>query len=91
MAQQPTAWTLATAPGAAGSAVILLAGPRAFDMLGRVFRTPRGAAPRPRRGTLAYGHIVRDGATLDEVIVGFAPDGDGVFAGPSRARLSVKS
>lgn len=82
MAQDQTAWTLATAPGAAGIAVILIAGPRAFDILDEIFQTPCGDAGRHGQGTLSYGHIVKGGTTLDEVIVGAAPQGDGVLVGP---------
>ena len=82
MAQEGTAWTLATAPGAAGIAVIMLAGPGAFDILSEIFKTRRGDAPQRQQGRLTYGHIIRREVTLDEVIVASAPDGDGVLSGP---------
>jgi len=82
MAQEGTAWTLATAPGAAGIAVIMLAGPGAFDILSEIFKTRRGDAPQRQQGRLTYGHIIRGEVTLDEVIVASGPDGDGVLSGP---------
>lgn len=63
---------IATALGEGGLAVIRLSGPGAFAVTDRVF-VPRGRSSRPAGGasshTIQYGHIVRDGRTIDEVLV----------------------
>jgi len=77
-----TAWTFATAEGAAGIAVIFLAGPRAFEILSRVFRPAGKERARFEKGRLLYGHVIDDETILDEVIVGPFPEGNSLFRGP---------
>jgi len=77
-----TAWTFATAEGTAGIAVIFLAGPRAFEILSRVFRPAGKERVRFEKGRLFYGHVADDETILDEVIVGPFPEGNSLFRGP---------
>lgn len=71
---EDTIAAVATAPGAGGVGVIRISGPRAKELLERVFRPSssqfRGFVPR----MMHHGHIVDGkGCTLDEVLVVFFP------------------
>ena len=81
-APEDTGWTFETAEGAAGIAVLSLAGPRAFDLLLRAFRPARKGSARLEAGRLLYGFVERDGDVLDEVVVAPFPDGNVFYRGP---------
>lgn len=63
---------IATPVGEAGLAVIRITGAQALAVADRCF-TPAGAAPLKPSGapthTIHYGHIVRDGRSVDEVLL----------------------
>ena len=60
---------IATAPGAAGIAIIRISGAEAFAIADRVFRcNPPMPSERPAL-QIVYGHIVRDGKDLDEALL----------------------
>ena len=63
---------IATPLGVGGLAVIRLSGPQALAIADRCFRPAGEAAPRPSAAashTLHFGHIVRDGQTVDEALL----------------------
>ncbi|MFN3407374.1 MAG: tRNA uridine-5-carboxymethylaminomethyl(34) synthesis GTPase MnmE [Limisphaerales bacterium] len=63
---------IATPLGEGGLAVIRVSGARALAIADACFRPARAGAPRPsaaRTHTLHYGHVVRDGAVVDEVLL----------------------
>jgi tRNA modification GTPase len=64
-----TICALSTPPGRAGMAVVRLSGPRAFEVLRRIFFTGKALDPPPHRYAM-LGRIVapRDGAEIDEAI-----------------------
>jgi len=66
----PTTVCVLTPPGEGGIAVIEVRGPRAVEIVDAFFHSPRGLriAEAPP-GKLLYGNLVRDGETLDEVVV----------------------
>jgi tRNA modification GTPase len=61
--------TLITPPGEGGISVIALSGRGAAGVLESCFRGTRRRARDIPPGAIAHGHIVREGAALDEVIV----------------------
>ncbi len=67
---EPTARaSLITPPGEGGIGIVALSGPGAAAVLGRFFRGTRRQVGDILPGSIAHGRIVRDGATVDEVIV----------------------
>jgi len=63
---------IATPLGVGGLAVIRLSGSQALAIADRCFRPAGEAAPRPSAAashTLHFGHIVRDGQTVDEALL----------------------
>lgn len=71
-AESDTIAALATPPGEAALAVIRLSGPQALDIADRVFLPAARLAPRPSQApthTLHYGHVIRQGQRLDEVLL----------------------
>jgi len=59
-----------TPPGEGGIGLIELAGPRAPEILDKLFSNPRGHhASTLRPGRLLYGKLIKEGETLDEVIL----------------------
>src|SRR5262249_20557771 len=63
---------IATPLGEGGLAVIRVSGPAALEGGGRCFVPTGRAAPKPSAAashTIHFGHIVRDGRNLDEVLV----------------------
>jgi len=58
-----------TPPGEGGIGIVALGGPDAAAALARFFRPTHGRTDDLPVGGIAYGHIVRDGQTVDEVIV----------------------
>lgn len=63
---------IATPLGEGGLAVIRMSGARALAIADACFRPARAGAPRPsaaRTHTLHYGHVVRDGVVVDEVLL----------------------
>ncbi len=67
-----TVAAIATPLGEGGLAVIRLSGPEALGMAERCFVPAGNGAPKVSAAathTLHFGHVVRDGRTLDEVIV----------------------
>ncbi len=71
-AESDTIAAIATPPGESGLAVIRISGPRATAVADQVFcsarKPPTQLATAPSH-TLHYGHIVREGRRLDEVLV----------------------
>jgi tRNA modification GTPase len=71
-AESDTIAAIATPPGESGLAVIRISGPRATAVADQVFcsarKLPTQLATAPSH-TLHYGHIVREGRRLDEVLV----------------------
>ena len=64
-----------TPPGQGGITVLSLFGPRAPAVLAGLFVSPRGADPASvPAGRLVYGRLVRNGETLDEVVLCRVPD-----------------
>ena len=65
---------IATPPGEGGIAVIRISGPDAIGCASRVFRAGRGPAETPAAlthvpsHTVHYGHVVREGRVVDEVL-----------------------
>ena len=61
---------ISSAVNTAGIGIVRMSGPRAFEVLGRVFRSPSGkdilSVPSH---TVHYGYIHRDGEICDEVLV----------------------
>ncbi|MCC6233781.1 MAG: tRNA uridine-5-carboxymethylaminomethyl(34) synthesis GTPase MnmE [Verrucomicrobiales bacterium] len=63
---------LATPPGESGLAVLRVSGPASLAVVGRVFVPGGKSAPRLEEvssHTVHYGHLVRDGQRIDEVLV----------------------
>ncbi len=63
---------IATPIGEGGLAVLRLSGPRALAIADLSFQPARDSAPRPsaaKSHTLHFGHIVRDGRKVDEVLL----------------------
>jgi tRNA modification GTPase len=59
-----------TPVGEGGISLIELSGPDSAAILDRLFQNPRGArAAQMEPGRLLYGHLVRDGNPLDEVLL----------------------
>ncbi len=69
--------SLVTPLGEGGIGVIVLSGPNAAIVLGRVFRGTRRSAAGLTVGRIAHGTIRARGHTLDEVIIARLPDGEG--------------
>jgi len=69
---QDTIAAIATALGEGGLAVLRISGPHAFAIADRVFTPASATGPRPSEApthSVHYGHITRDGARLDEVLL----------------------
>ncbi len=63
---------IATPLGEGGLAVIRVSGAKAFEIADQCFRPSRSKAGRPSAAhthTLHHGHVVRDGADVDEVLL----------------------
>lgn len=61
---------VSTATAPAGIGIIRISGPDALSVAGRVFEGVSGKKPQDQKTfTLRYGHAVRDGEILDEVLV----------------------
>ena len=76
--EDQTVATLATAAGAGGIAVVLLAGPRAGEILAGIFRRRTGAAaPGNSPGRLLLGDLYENDARLDEVVIRLQGLGEG--------------
>lgn len=63
---------IATPLGEGGLAVIRVSGAKAFDLADACFRPSRSKAGKPSEApshTLHHGHVVRDGAKVDEVLL----------------------
>ncbi len=73
--QDETRVAAITPLGAAGIAVVRLAGPDALQIAARVFDPPSGAsgAGQFEPGRVAYGHIVDDDQVIDDVVVTVQP------------------
>jgi tRNA modification GTPase len=65
---EDTIAAIATPLGEGGLAVIRISGPKAFTIADRCFRGKTKPSQADSH-TVQYGHIVRDGVTLDEVLV----------------------
>jgi tRNA modification GTPase len=65
---EDTIAAIATPLGEAGLAVLRVSGPKAFDVADRCFRG-KSAPSMAVTHTVHYGHIVRDGQTIDEVLL----------------------
>lgn len=67
---------VATPPGEGGVAVIRISGRNAFEVAGRCIRSGKAAViSKAHDRSVLYGHVVRDGVVVDEVMVA-------VFCGP---------
>ena len=77
----PATAAVITPPGEGGIGIVALRGPGAIRVLSSAFRGTRRQAEDIPHGVIAHGRIVRDGATVDEVIVARleGPSGDPEF------------
>jgi tRNA modification GTPase len=76
MNQNTTIAALATNPGMAAIAVIRISGPKAFDVVGKVFQPFGGRKLENAEGyTILFGKMQENGRKIDEVLVS-------VFRGP---------
>ena len=65
-----TITAISTAPGSAGIGIVRASGPAAVATVDRIFRAKSGRPlAEAASHTVHYGHIVRDGEVLDEVLV----------------------
>ena len=68
-AQPPTTASLLTPPGEGGIGVIRVAGPGAVALAQSMFRGRRPVELAQTAGQLLYGHLMKGGEPLDEVLV----------------------
>lgn len=67
---EDTICAISTPPGEGGIGIVRLSGRDAIRVADSVFRSPRDVKlPSARSRRLLYGHIVKDGRNLDEVLV----------------------
>lgn len=63
---------ISTAPGAGGIGIIRMSGKEAFCILKRIFKTTKEWETDTLQGhTIKYGHILKEGEVIDEVLVSF--------------------
>lgn len=60
---------ISTAPGPAGIGIVRLSGERAIEIADRAFKGNKDLKDKKNHRHLLYGHIVKDGAALDEVLI----------------------
>lgn len=80
----PTLAAILTPTGQGGIAILHVAGPRAFELAGALFRPKNGGAVAPDARRLRYGHIVDGDEVVDEVLVRLVP-----AAGAGEDRVEV--
>ena len=68
--QHDTIAAIATPPGEGALAVLRLSGKQALSIADGIFRSPSGRKPSEVSShTVHYGHVVRDGRIIDEVLL----------------------
>lgn len=60
---------ISTATGPAGIGIVRLSGEKAIEIANKAFKGSQSLLDRENHRRLLYGHIVKDGVTLDEVLV----------------------